>query len=631
MGNIPEGDPVGQSTGMKIQEGRVPGFIASAITSLPTDPAQKRRIIASQLFPDLPLKDAESRIFPGDNDGRLAAVGKDGVPYFIEPKPSNTVSVGDVYSPASIASTFPRTDLISRAGSLVGPAMPAVGGVGGGAIAAPTSVVVGPLAAGAGAAVGDAARQGAARYFDPTPGATPYNYAQTGGEALGAAGGQLFGATFLKAFAPNRLGINLDDLPRDVLLNAENLNRLAQGMDITKLTPGMLSGAPSILASEDAIASGAAGRAGQDIGKTQYGGLRNELMDAFQKHVLDPISSASDKTDAALQFQQGAEDAGRIVRQQANAAAAPSYDAARGGGQVMSPDLAQLMNNPAVQDAMAAAGKDYRTITGKELPNTPDFDLWDLTKRKLDDTINMAKRAGDNTTAAAVDNVRQRLLANLDAAYPTYATARATSAPGIRLAGRLNDSTGAAVGTGTGTESAEGIVNKIFQNQSNPRSISEARDGFIQAGREDEWNAGLQSLHPQGVGMPASATAWTIRHRMGRSLEYFDDDALGVCAGAAAAPNQPRASSIKYSRTRAIRGLSPRHATDLSRPAARTNGTPARDLICKASLRMPASRRTASTRRRCGHNSGPRRRPGRRCRQRWTRKPSRASTTTCRY
>lgn len=487
IGPIPEGDPVGQSTGQPIQEGRVPGFVTQAIGSLPTDPEQKRRILASQLFPDLDPKAAQARIFPGVG-GRLAAVGQDGKAFYIEPAPSNVAT--DPYSPASIAGTLPRTDLPARAGSLAGPALPAVGGVGGGAIAGPTSVIAGPLAAAAGAAAGDILRQQGARYFDPMPGVTPYNYGQTAGEAVGSGIGQLFGAGLLRTFAPNRLGIRIGDLAPDVMQSAENINRLSQGIGVDKLTPGMLTGAPSILASEDAIASGAAGRSGSDIAGKQYGGLRNQLTEGFQKYVLDPISSAANKTDAAMQFQQGAEDAARIVRQQANALAKPSYDAARAGGQPLSPDLAQLMDVPVVQDAMTAAAKDYRTVIGKDAPNVPDFDFWNMTKQKLDDAYNVAKRAGENTTAAALDTVRKRLLINLDAAFPTYETARATSAPGIRLAARLQDSTGSAVGTGT--ERAESIVRPIFE-QNNPRAIAEARAAFVQAGREDEWNAGTRA------------------------------------------------------------------------------------------------------------------------------------------
>jgi hypothetical protein len=512
MGPIPANDPVGQSTGTPIQEGRVPGFTAQAIASLPTDPEQKRRIIAKQLFPDLDQKAAEARIFPGVG-GRLAAVGMDGKAFYIEPLPSNVAT--DPYSPASIAGTLPTTDLSARAGSVVGPALPAAGGVGGGAIAGPTSVFWGPAGAATGAAAGDFLRQKAAGYFDPTPGATPYNALQTGGEAVGAGVGQLVGAGLLRTFAPARMGIRIGELNPNMLADAEHINRLAQGMDVN-LTPGMLSGAPSILASEDAIASGTAGRAGQDVAGRQYGSIRNALTGAWERYVLNPLSNAADKTDAALQFQQGAEDATRIVRQQANALARPSYDAARAGGQPLSPDLALLMDNPAIQDAMTRAARDYRTIIGRDAPNIPDFDYWNLTKQQLDDAYNVARRAGENATAAAIDTARRRLLTNLDAAFPTYEAARAISAPGQRLAARMEDATGRAVGTGTGTEAAEAIVNPVFKR--NPRAIAEQRDAFIQAGREDEWNAGtrayLQSVFDNASKSQDGLQAATLRMQL---------------------------------------------------------------------------------------------------------------------
>ena len=146
---------------------------------------------------------------------------------------------------------------------------------------------------------------------------------------------------------------------------------------------------------------------------------------------------------------------------------------------------------------MTAARKDYSIVNGKAAPDTPDFDLWNMTKQQLDTAYKTAKDAGNNSTAAAIDNVRQRVVSNLDTAYPTYADARATAAPGLRLAGRMDDATGSAVGTGTGTERAEAIVNPVFQSN-NPRAIAEQRAAFVQAGREDEWNAGTRA-YLQGV------------------------------------------------------------------------------------------------------------------------------------
>ncbi len=90
----------------------------------------------------------------------------------------------------------------------------------------------------------------------------------------------------------------------------------------------------------------------------------------------------------------------------------------------------------------------------------------------------------------AVDSVRGDLVTHLDAAYPTYANARATAAPGQRLASRLDSVVGSAVGDGT--ERARAIVAPVIEGN-NPRAITEARDAFTAAGRGDEWNAGIRS------------------------------------------------------------------------------------------------------------------------------------------
>jgi hypothetical protein len=89
----------------------------------------------------------------------------------------------------------------------------------------------------------------------------------------------------------------------------------------------------------------------------------------------------------------------------------------------------------------------------------------------------------------ALDNIRQRLLTNLDAAYPTYGTARDLAAPGQRTAARLESSLGK---PGAGDETARAATAPIF-NTNNPRAIAEARDAFIASGRQDEWNAGTRA------------------------------------------------------------------------------------------------------------------------------------------
>jgi hypothetical protein len=490
IGPVPTYDPVGQSTGTPISEGNLPGIGTQAIGSLPTDPEQRRRVIAAQLFPDMTPTEAQSRVFEGA-DKRLAAVGGDGKAFYVDPQ-----SPWPSYDGPSIIRIPPGSlspsNMVANVGKMAGPAFPSAGGIAGGMIAGPTSMVMGPAAAAAGAAIGDFGRQGLAKRFDPQPELTPYNPVQTAEEAGSAAAGQLVGATALRHFAPNPLAGSNPDLIRlqdpAVLREAERINTLAQSQGVN-LTPGQASGLNSLLGHEDAIGSGAAGPGLSDDAREFYRRQGVQLNNAGQT-MLGGVSSVTDKTDAAMQFQQGAEDATRLTRQNANAAARPSYDAAQRVGNVMSPDLAQLADTPAVQTAMNKARVEYENLYRTKAPDTPDFALWDLTKRQLDDAHGVARRAGENTNAMSLDSVRSDLLTHLDAAYPTYGTARATAAPGQRLASRLDSVVGTAAGDGT--ERARAIVAPVMEGN-NPRAISEARDAFTSAGRGNEWNAGVRA------------------------------------------------------------------------------------------------------------------------------------------
>lgn len=488
-----DASPVSRSMQWPISEANIPGVGTQAAGSMATDPEQRRRIIAAQLFPTLNPLDAQSRVFFGTN-GRMAAVGPDGKAFYVDP----SSYAPTINQPRSLIPDNP----LERAGTLAGPALPAVGGVAGGMIAAPESLILGPVGAAVGAAAGDVARQTIARQLDPgapgPPGAAPtpqpYNWGQTGAEAFGAGTGQLVGGSLLR-LRPGYNPIGANPLDRTALRDptvqqriADNYARArAQGVE---LTPGQASGLPSVINAEDVFASGSLGGEGANVAKAYYDNQRNQLTGAFDQ-AQGRVSPAADKTDAALQFQQGADDAQRIVRQQANAAAKPSYDAAKAGGQVMSPDLAQLHALPAVQDALKAAAADYHNLTGKAANlDAPDFELWDLAKRKLDDAVGTARKAGEHTSEMTFDDVRKRLVGNLDNAYPTYATARETAAPGLREAARLADVVGR--GGEFGTEKLRAILNPVFES-SNPQAIKASRDTFIKAGREDEWNAGTRA------------------------------------------------------------------------------------------------------------------------------------------
>ena len=207
--------------------------------------------------------------------------------------------------------------------------------------------------------------------------------------------------------APNALALSTRDIRNiranpDMLAEANRVYDQAAAQNVN-LTPGQATGLPSLLSKEDALASGSVDANSADLARARYNMQRQQLNQLYQDY-LGTVSSVSDKTDAALQAQQGVEDAQRIVRQQANAAARPSYDAAQAGGQVMSPDLAQLSELPAMQDALKAAAVDYQNRTGKVANiDAPDFDLWNIAKRELDEAVNKAKVGGDYSNANALD------------------------------------------------------------------------------------------------------------------------------------------------------------------------------------------------------------------------------------
>lgn len=471
-----DNNPVAQSLNRTIAENRVPGPATQAIAGLPTDPEQRRRVMAGQIFPGMPPGEAQSRVFYGPNN-RLAAVDPSGSPFYVDPQ-----------APSLSGRTMGQP--ISWLASGAGGALPVAGGIAGGLLGGPSSMVIGPAGAAAGAAAGDLARQYGARAFDPASTPQPIDFGQTAREAAASGVGQFVGAGLSNALAPNALRVTPGEVQvmrtQPVMADTRGAYGRAatQGVD---LTPGQATGLPSLLQYEDAATTMPA------TVDRATGFYRNQgkQLAAAGENMLSSISPNADKTDAALMFSQGAQDATRSVRQAANKAARPAYRAAEASGNIMSPDLAQLADLPAVQTAMTDATKTYRNLYGKAPPETPDFALWDLTKRQLDDAYSGALRDGKRTDAMAIDSIRQRVLSNLDTAYPTYPTAREIAAPGQRLASQLEDS---GVGTTANAgidEKARAIVAPVF-NQ-NPRAISQAREAFANAGRADEWNAGVRS------------------------------------------------------------------------------------------------------------------------------------------
>lgn len=121
----------------------------------------------------------------------------------------------------------------------------------------------------------------------------------------------------------------------------------------------------------------------------------------------------------------------------ARTARKPFYDRAYrdGANGVLTPEIEQLVQSPAMQTAMRAAATSIKnkTAAGRAMNplsknGTPTLEFWDQTKRNLDSAWNVANRQGDKELAADIDAIRRTLVSQLDAAVPSYSTARGVAA-----------------------------------------------------------------------------------------------------------------------------------------------------------------------------------------------------------
>lgn len=522
------------AAGQPIDANRVPGIGTQLKVGLATDQDQQRRIMAGQIFPGMPLDQAMSRI-GFSPDGRMVAVDAQNKSFFVDPanflpnetKPLQTQSVVDQFAKYSPVGAMMKTvaggvNTLAQGnfsalglpwlGRQAGGALPVVGGIAGGTVAGPASLVLGPTGAAIGAAAGDAVRQKLAGVVDP--GSQPYDIGQTGREALLAGGGQLMGAATARAVSPNPLMASAQDVQLARTGNALTDARTAyqraaeQGID---LSPGQASGLKSILSYEDYAANNPVFA---DRAAAFYKNQAGQTTGATNR-LLATISPTADKNVAAGNFQAGAGPAISGIRTQANKLATNQFAQADAVGQAMTPELTDLMKTPAVQDAMAKARIVYRNKygalpeasgpiappdalgkAGALPPERPNFKLWQETKHVLDDAVDAASRNADSSAgraaASGIDSVRKRFVAALDEAYPTYGEARAIVAPGHAEAARLESGVLGSVADKSGEELARPILSGVFE-RSNPSAVASARDAYFKTGQGASWNDGVRS------------------------------------------------------------------------------------------------------------------------------------------
>ena len=509
---------------------------------LAKDPEQRKRIYAAQVFPNMPTAQALSRMFL--SNGRLAAMGDDNKPVYLEPETPAGMTTGPMRTWTGMA----PSNLAQNVAGAVGAIPPLAGAVAGGMMAAPTSMVAGPAAAAAGASLGDMVRQYLARQFDPASTRSlldprPDSWRQTAEEAAMGAGGQFLGAGFNRmGGASNPMNMRTQDIRRvqapGVLdeARANIADARAQGVD---LSMGQATGNPGMIGIEDVAYRTPTVPGGQDVAGQFYAAQRGQVGQAG-RGMLDTIAPQISKTEAALQFRDHSGEASHAIRQQGNALARGAYDAAEAAPMPApwsvplpevtgtpgvnaagnpslrvsgpGPGLAHTLNSsPAdfklydmlkTPDASAAYGaavnsaaNDGITIpTLKEVLSgaTVPFQGWDHMKKVLQGQSTQAAREGNYHHATQLTDMANAIKNEVSAINPAYGDALRITAPYQRMAQELKDSAVGRAGEMDSSARVQSIVAPVFR-QANPEFVAAARQAFVDTNGENAWNNGIRS------------------------------------------------------------------------------------------------------------------------------------------
>lgn len=176
--------------------------------------------------------------------------------------------------------------------------------------------------------------------------------------------------------------------------------------------------------------------------------LPGESRDRAVASIMTRQEARPDRVTSAIQRSFGAgEDwypAFQRLDQQRRSAAAPLYKRAYQNQPGFSQELENILNTPAGRSAMQRArriagneGVDFQSLFINVSPNgssatvrrVPDMRGWDYIKRGLDDVVEKYRdsttgRLRLDTEGRSVNDVRQRLIRELDAVNPDYAAAR---------------------------------------------------------------------------------------------------------------------------------------------------------------------------------------------------------------
>lgn len=168
-------------------------------------------------------------------------------------------------------------------------------------------------------------------------------------------------------------------------------------------------------------------------GRAQLGRTINDRFEGQAGRVTDWLRNTFHFPDAEAQSA-ALENIAKTVNKPAYAKA---FFEGRGG--IWDNQLSELSQAPIVKEAVAAATKQAQNKSASGALNQstldrwvnggkPTLEFWDLVKRQIDQSINVAKREGRREDMGTLAEVKNVIVGKLDAAVPSYSKARAGAA-----------------------------------------------------------------------------------------------------------------------------------------------------------------------------------------------------------
>ncbi|MEC9361903.1 MAG: hypothetical protein VYC42_01645 [Pseudomonadota bacterium] len=431
-------------------EGRGAGFIANLKAGMAADPQTQLRLLAETMFPDDPK--AYRRF--GYRDGHPVFINADGRLERADSGAASTAGAVLAQTPemaagaiGSLATGNPFT------GSIIG----SVGGRG------LKQILSGVL-------------------FDE-PQTTTGNLAGLAEEAVVATAGAGIGKAATKGV--NRAAVrNAEKF--DAPLAKQTIERIQQstGIDLDFAQAGNIRQLRDLKKWAAKYPSDA-----QEIVEALDAKQLDQVADAITDRLLPRISGTTDAAAQAASVIDGAKHAIELAKLKRSAQVKPLYDAAYTDA-LDAATVDAMKTDPVLEQALKQVTR--QPVYRKELAGVPETSVktWDLVKRNLDDQIETARRAGENNRARILQDSKDALVSELDAASPKYRAARKAYEAATRAyVSPLQDGLVGVLVKAEGPKAAADIA-RIAQTDilTDPGVSSRVRAALVNSGHADAWN-----------------------------------------------------------------------------------------------------------------------------------------------